>query len=104
MRLLVAIALAVALLASPLECVAAGCDLTKAVHDCCPRSRAATPCPYDLLAAAKTPRAPAALWLDGALSPSPAIAFAARQFAPEPIASLVADGRDLHTRIRVLLI
>jgi hypothetical protein len=42
--------------------------------------------------------------LDGALSPSPAIAFAARQFAPEPIASLVADGRDLHTRIRVLLI
>jgi len=104
MRVPVAILLAVALLAIPLVCVAAGCDLAKAPHECCPRSRTLTSCPYDVLAAAKASRPLVASWFDEVLPSSPAIGFSPQPFTPDASARFAADGRDLHTRIRVLLI
>jgi hypothetical protein len=104
MRIPVAIVLAVALLAIPLACMAAGCDLSKPAHDCCPHSRALTSCPYDVLTAAKASRPPVPLWSHASSWSSPEVGVAPMRFTPEVHAQFAADGRDLHTRIRVLLI
>ena len=102
MKFAVALALAASLLLSA-PAALLSCDLAKAPHDCCPKSGAKAACPYDVLAAAKAPRPP-----DGAapvaLASAPVRCVEAPNSAPQHPAQFALDDRDLHTRIRVLLI
>jgi hypothetical protein len=104
MKFAVALALATILLASPLVCVALPCDLAKAPHDCCPKSSGVTACPYDVLESAKASRPPVKWAVDAIVDSAPEPGCVLPGFAPQSIARIATDQRDLHTRIRVLLI
>ncbi len=99
MKLRIAITLAAVLMFSPVVCLVVACDF--AAHDCCPKSRAMTSCPYDILAAAKVvkPQALATAPLISSIDWMAPTAGLAMNFI-----TVAQDGRDLHVRNRILLI
>jgi hypothetical protein len=104
MKFAVALTLAMTLLASPLVCVALPCDFALVPHDCCPKPSGVTACPYDILDAAKASRPPVRLAVSADVASAPLQSCALCAFAPQVVAEISTDQRDLHTRIRVLLI
>jgi hypothetical protein len=104
MKFAVALTLATILLASPLVCIVVPCDLTKGPHDCCPKSGGVAACPYDVLDAAKASRPPVKWAVDAIVDSTPQPGCVLPGFAPQATARIETDDRDLHTRIRVLLI
>jgi hypothetical protein len=103
MKFWTALTIVAMFLATPLICIAMPCDFTTQTNDCCPKSRGLVACPYDVLETAK-----ASATLAVAAQPVAEIApqpfLTASDFAPIEAENHPADHRDLHTRIRVLLI
>jgi hypothetical protein len=103
MKLWIALTVAIVFLAPPLVCIAMPCDFAVQAHDCCPKSRGVVACPYDVLETAKAAQPQA----DPALSTAP-FSLQPCVTAPSVVrndpAAFEANGRDLHTRVRVLLI
>lgn len=80
---------------APIACVLLVCPAVH-THDCCPKSKSFTACPYDILSSAK-----AAL---PAVMTASAVSFT---FQPAPVRlfdahSIASDERDLHLLNRVL--
>jgi hypothetical protein len=98
MQFAAAILLTVGLIASPIGCLIQACELSRAGHDCCPRTASLTACPYDILSSAKAaPSQVAAIVID---TTEPLVL---PQPAPlQMVAPVLADQSSLHIENRIL--
>ena len=97
MKVAAMLAALAALTAAPIACVLLACPAVQ-THDCCPKSKSFSACPYDILSSAKAalPAVMTAAIVRITIQPAPV-----RQFG---VRTVVVDERGLHLLNRVLRI